>query len=409
MKFFIYGISIRLYYVCVLIISSYHWKAKKWIAGRKNWQSRLKDKLEPERPTIWIYSPSIGEFQECRTFVHRIVAQKKEYQFVFTFHSPSGYDQAKIPGDSSIRIQLPIDTRKNASEFLDIVKPDMMFVLSSGIWLNYMTELKKRKIPHYIISFYGRENSTFFSPVLKHLYKPLFISFEKIFCYNQHCAHLLKEHFGFDNTVVIGNLRFDCVIEMKKHLRPIAGIPEFVNRQFCFVAGSTERGEDILLVKAIQQLKHLPIKWIIVPHEKLSKTLNWYQKKLGNDMCFYSKNFDAHKQVLVYDTTGDLFQLYEYATICLVGRGFHRLEIHNMLEPAVFNKAVFIGPKHKKFVEPKLFIQKKQAFEFKNAEELISLISKYYKKEIQIDEKVINEIFEENSGGTDIVFQTLNN
>lgn len=409
MSLFLYSLIIRIYYILILIASLFHWKAKKWINGRRHWQQKLRTNLSEELPKIWICCPSIGEFQECKTFVKRISEYKKDHQIIVTFHSPSGFDHAKIPGENSIRLMLPIDTKKNARTFLNIVNPAEMYILSTGVWPNYINELQKRKIPHYIVSFYGREDSAFFNPRLKFFYEPLFTSFEKIFCYNEKCQNLLKKNFNFERVEVVGNLRYDCVIDMKKNIRQINGIKEFVDGKFCIVAGSTEKKEDELLAKAFKTLSHLEIKWIIVPHEKLPRSLDKLQKMFGNEMCFYSNNIHNHKKVLVSDIWVDLFQLYNYANICLVGRGFDKLEIHNMLEPAVFFKPVLIGPKHKKFVEPKIFIEKKLAFEFNNEEELASLIYKFYTGDLKVDRNAINEMFEQNSKGTEIVMNSLIN
>ena len=111
------------------------------------------------------------------------------------------------------------------------------------------------------------------------------------------------------------------------------------------------------MLDRISQLRKLDL----ITGSRYLFTLKKLERMFGDkDLCIYSKNFDYSKKVLVYDITGDLFQLYNYADVCIVGRGFHRLEIHNMLEPAVFFKPVLIGPKHKKFIEPKLFIKKQR-------------------------------------------------
>ena len=405
--YFIYAVVLRLYHFLIFSASAFHWKAKKFIRERRGWKNYLKARLKEDCPKIWIYSPSIGEFQECRKFIKRLHEKKKNYQFIYTFFSPSGFDQAVLPGENTIRLMLPLDIKKNARVFLDLVKPESMYVLASGIWPNYISELQKRSIPHYMVSFHSRAGSPFYKPLLKSFYKPLFLSFEAIFCYNEEGKRLLKKHFDYDRAFPAGNLRFDCVIDMKQSIRTIKGIKEFVDGKFCIVAGSTEKEEDLILAKVIKILKHLDIKWIIVPHEKLKKTLSRLGALIGEDTCFYSKNVNKKKKVLIYDITGDLFQLYNYADVCMVGRGFHRLEIHNMLEPPVFFKPVLIGPKHKKFIEPILFIKKNLAFEFNNEIELQNLIKELYYGNIIIEPDEIKSIFDEYSGGTEKIMASL--
>lgn len=405
--YILYFLTLRAYFGILAFISLYHWKGKLFFKYRKNWQTKLHAALIPSRKKILIICPSIGEFQECRKFVRLITEHHHEHQFVYAFFSPSGYDQAKIMGNDTVRMMLPIDSKKNAIKLLDAISPEQVFVLATGIWHYYINEIKKRNIPQYLVSFYSKKDSAFYKPYLYRFYKPLFNSFNMIFCYPQEGEKLLREYFGCTHVMTVGNLRFDCVLEMKNNIRDIKGIKAFVNNYFCFVAGSTEKEEDLLLAKAFQNLKQLDMKWIIVPHEKRPATLEKLKRLFGDDSCFYTKEFDPTKKVLIYDITGDLFQLYPHSTITLVGRGFHKYEIHNMLEPAVFYKPVLLGPMHKKFVEPKLFIQRKLAYEFKNETELSTLIEGFYSGKLNINTTEIQKIFDEGSGGAQKVIDYL--
>ncbi len=406
-----YGVIIRIYFGLIALVSLFHWKAKLFFRYRRNWEPQLKSELSFSRKKFLLISPSIGEFQECRKFVSRITSERNDCQFIYAFFSPSGFDQAKIMGEKPVRMMLPMDSKKNAKKLLDIINPDQVFILSTGIWPCYIREIRRREIPLFLISFYSKKDSGFFRPLpfVREFYKPLFQSFSRIFCYPEEGKKLLQEYFGCKNVENIGNLRFDCVIDMKKNLRSIRGIDTFVGNRFCFVAGSTESGENSILIKTFSLLRHLDIKWIIVPHEKRPNTLKKLERNFGDYACFYTNGFDPNKRVLIYDITGDLFHLYQYAQLALVGRGFHPHQIHNMLEPAVFLKPVLIGPMHKRFIEPKFFIKNKLAFEFKNEKGLASLIEKFYTKELTIDKNAIQKIFDEGSNGTEIVMNYLKN
>lgn len=407
--YILYFLTLRAYFGILAFISIYHWKGKLFFKYRKNWLTKLQASLLPSHKKILIICPSIGEFQECRKFVRLITEHFPEHQFVYAFFSPSGYDQAKIMGKDAVRMMLPIDSKKNAIKLIDAIAPESVFVLATGIWHYYIHEIKRRNIPQYLVSFYSKKDSAFFKPILYNFYKPLFNSFNMIFCYPKEGEKLLQDHFGCTNVMTVGNLRFDCVLEMKEYTREIKGIEAFVDNRFCFVAGSTEKEEDPILAKAFHTLKQLDMKWIIVPHEKRPATLLKLKKLFGEDACFYSKDFDASKKVLIYDITGDLFQLYPHSTITMVGRGFHRYEIHNMLEPAVFYKPVLLGPMHKKFIEPKLFIKRKLAYEFNNDTELSNLIEGFYSGKLTIDKNEIQKIFDEGSGGAEKVLNYLKN
>lgn len=404
---FLYGLIIRSYFLCIQFAALFHWKARLFVKYRQNWLALLKEALQVERPRILIICPSIGEFQECKTFLTRYTSIKSGHQFVYAFFSPSGHDQAKIKGVGQIRMMLPADTSKNMNQLLDEIQPQEVFILVSGIWPQLMKAIQQRGIPHYLISFYGRASSSFYKPVLKTFYCPFFKAFSNIFCYNENSKTLLEQHFQYQRAVIVGNLRFDCVQEMKHGLREIPGIREFVSNRFCFVAGSTEKREDEILAKTFRKLQHLDMRWIIVPHEKLPGVLNKLMRSFGEQSSFYKKNFDPGKKVLIYDVTGDLFQLYQYCQLSLVGRGFEKLEIHNMLEPTVFLKPTLFGPKHKKFVEPCLFVEHNLSFVFRNENELAQLIERAFFGQLNVETEAIAAVFNQYSGGTDIVINTL--
>lgn len=404
---FLYGILIRFYHGALAGLSPFHWKAKEFVSFRKNWSSIIRAALDPRRKTVLFLCPSIGEFQECRSFVERMSKEKSEHQFVFAFFSPSGYTQAKIPREDSIRTMIPMDTRKNAEKFLGIVRPEEIFILATGLWPNLTLEAKRKNIPQYFISFQGWKHSSLLSKRLAFFYRPLFRSLDIVFTYNEDSKKRIIENFGDMDIETCGNLRFDSISGMKEGLRQIKGIEKFVNGKFCFVAGSTEKKEDEILIEAFKAMKDMDMKWIIVPHEKRPATLEKLKNGFGADASFYSRNFDPDKKVLVYDITGDLFHLYQYADVCLVGRGFERTQIHNMIEPLVFGKPVLIGPEHKRFYEPCLFIREKLAFEFNNTNEFIHLMKKLFAKELQIDSGRMEKLFREHCGGTKKIMEKL--
>ena len=271
--------------------------------------------------------------------------------------------------------------------------------MASDLWGNYLNEMDKQGVERYFVSFHGREESSFFWKSSHSFYAPIFTGFEHVFCYDQKGCDLLKENFGYKNASVCGNLRYDCVIDRLVNLRELDKVKEFVGDSFCFVAGSTETKEDELIIEAFKKLKDLVMKWVIVPHEKIPSVLDGLHQSFDGNSTMLSTNFDPTKKVLIIDKTGDLFHMYQYADVANVGRGFHRLEIHNMMEPQIFEIPVLIGPKHKKFPEPIRFIKEKVAFEFNTAEELADYLSKIYHKELVIDKQKVRSIFDENEGG----------
>ena len=76
---------------------------------------------------------------------------------VLTFFSPTGYE-ASVPylgtsyADADEIYYMPIDTMANARRFIDSVNPQSVIFAISEIWPNYLDELRRRKIPTYLVS-----------------------------------------------------------------------------------------------------------------------------------------------------------------------------------------------------------------------------------------------------------------
>jgi 3-deoxy-D-manno-octulosonic-acid transferase len=65
---------------------------------------------------------------------------------------------------------------------------------------------------------------------------------------------------------------------------------------------------------------------------------------------------------LVLDCIGLLSSAYRYGTIAFIGGGFSG-SLHNILEPAVYGLPILFGPKHSKFPEAAMFLEKEFARE----------------------------------------------
>ncbi|HCO81958.1 MAG TPA: 3-deoxy-D-manno-octulosonic acid transferase, partial [Arenibacter sp.] len=58
-----------------------------------------------------------------------------------TFFSPSGYEVKKNTAAADMVTYLPMDTKKNAIKFLDLVNPKLVIFVKYEIWPNYLRAL----------------------------------------------------------------------------------------------------------------------------------------------------------------------------------------------------------------------------------------------------------------------------
>ena len=80
---------------------------------------------------------------------------------------------------------------------------------------------------------------------------------------------------------------------------------------------------------------------------------------------------EPRQDVVVLDTIGELAQLYQIATAVFVGGSLVDTGGHNIIEPAVFGKAIVFGPYMQNFAEiARAFVENDAAIQVKSAREL---------------------------------------
>jgi 3-deoxy-D-manno-octulosonic-acid transferase len=347
---FLYQVGIFFYSIFIQIISVFNDKARLFVNGRKNWAESLSQKIDGKAKYVWVHCASLGEFEQGRPVIEELKQQFPEYKIVLTFFSPSGYEIRKNYPLTDIVAYLPLDTKRNATTFLNIIKPEKAFFVKYEFWYFYISELKRRKIPLYIISAIFRENQQFFkeTPVGK-WYRKMLFKVEHFFIQNEKSGELLKT-IGISNYTVSGDTRFDRVAAIANSAKEIPVVEKFKGNSLLIIAGSTWKPDEELLAAFINQSS---LKFIIAPHEVSEGNINRIHqllKKPAISLSKVSENEIDRFQVLIIDSVGLLSSLYRYGNLAYIGGGFG-VGIHNILEAATFGLPVIFGPNYKRFKE----------------------------------------------------------
>lgn len=367
---FIYKSGIFIYSLLIRLFSLFNEKAKLFVKGRKNWKQNLSSKIDVNSKYIWFHCSSLGEFEQGRPVIEELKLQRPEYKILLTFFSPSGYEIRKNYPLADVVVYLPLDTKRNAQAFLEMVKPEKVFFVKYEFWYFYISELKRRNIPLYIVSAIFRENQQFFknTPWGK-WYRNILFKIEHLFVQNEKSGELLKSA-GVSNFTVTGDTRFDRVAAIARDSKKLPIVEKFKGNSLLIVAGSTWKPDEELLAAFINHSTN--IKFIIAAHEVSAANINRIHQLLKKPAISFSKvsepEIDKY-EVLVIDSVGLLSSLYRYGDVAYIGGGFG-VGIHNILEAATFGLPVIFGPNFKKFKEAVDLIFEGGAFSISNAGEL---------------------------------------
>lgn len=387
----IYNLFIRLYALGIRIASSWNPKAKEWINGRKNLFEDLQAKITPGDKIIWFHCASAGEFEQGKPVIEELKRSYPSHKILVSFFSPSGYGAAKKYQHADAIAYLPLDTKKNAKRFVELVKPELAVFVKYEYWYHHLSAVAFHHIPLVMVSAIFRKEQLFFKWYGK-FYKQMLFSFRQIFVQDEVSLKLLKAN-NIQHCSLNGDTRFDRVKKIADNFLEVPLLNEFIGENQVIVAGSTWEGDEEILAS---YMKDHSVKIVIAPHE-ITKDHILRLQKLFPECVRYSelKELFSHTEVqttsiwnsineqqekdlqkqlanaktLIIDGMGMLSKLYHYATVTYVGGGF-KSGIHNTLEAVVYGKPVLFGPKYQKFKEARDLIAQRAAFSVNNAEEL---------------------------------------
>ena len=392
----IYNIVIYFVLWGIAIASLFNEKVRKMWRGERDAFKILKQKVDPSAKYVWFHAASLGEFEQGRPLMERIRKEYPQYKILLTFYSPSGYEVRKNYEGADIICYMPVDTRLNAIRFLRLVRPVMAFFIKYEFWSNFLHILKHRNIPTYSVSSIFREDQVFFKWYGRS-YANVLKCFTRFFVQNEESKRLL-EGIGITDVDVVGDTRFDCVLQIKeaaKHL-PIceafrkgvavssssSALSSFDSEKESrpdfkvFVAGSSWPPDEEIFIRFFNE--HKDWRLLIAPHviaeEHLKLILSLLKNKKVVRYTQTNPEEAAKADVLIIDCFGLLSSMYNYGDVAYIGGGFG-VGIHNTLEAAVWNMPVIFGPNNKKFQEAQGLLKSGGGFEITNYESFEGLMN----------------------------------
>ena len=432
--------------------SLFNKKIKKMWRGEREAVDLLKEKVDPTAKYVWFHAASLGEFEQGRPLIEQLKATHPEYKILLTFFSPSGYEVRKNYEGADIVCYLPLDTIRNARRFLRAVHPVMAFFIKYEFWYNYLHILRHRGVPVYSVSSIFRPGQVFFKWYGRNYAKVLHC-ITHFFVQNEVSLQLLKG-IGIDEATVVGDTRFDRVLQIKEQAKKLPIVEAFkgingkgdackndlsenackgdlsedackgdLSEDACkddlsengckgckvFVAGSSWQPDEDIFIRFFND--HPDWKLIIAPHVIGEDHLAYILDKLQMKAVRYTQATEqsaAEARCLIIDCFGLLSTIYRYGEIAYVGGGFG-VGIHNVPEAAVWGVPVLFGPNNKRFQEAQDLLACKGSFEVTDYDSFNTIISRLIsddKFRHQCGEASANYV-KSRSGATDIIMKSV--
>ncbi|MBQ5983085.1 MAG: 3-deoxy-D-manno-octulosonic acid transferase [Prevotella sp.] len=405
-----YQIAIYLFQLGVAVASLFNKKVKTMWQGERNAFSVLREKVDPQAKYVWFHAASLGEFEQGRPLMELLRKNHPEYKILLTFFSPSGYEVRKNYQGADIICYLPIDTIGNSRKFLRTIRPCMAFFIKYEFWYNYLHILKHRNVPVYSVSSIFREDQIFFK-WYGCQYAYVLKCFSRFFVQNEESKDLLAT-IGITNVDVVGDTRFDRVLQIKEQAKQLPIVEAFVRGDSpckVFVAGSSWPPDEDIFINFFKE--HKDWKLIIAPHVIGEDHLTQILSKLKRNTIRYTQatpESAAKAECLIVDCFGLLSSIYHYGDVAYVGGGFG-VGIHNVLEAAVWDIPVIFGPNNKKFQEAQGLKAAGGGFDISTADDFRQVMSRFMNDQEYLSTagKNAGAFVQSLAGVTDRVFRLL--
>ena len=396
----LYTFFIFIYQLLLKLVALWHPKAKALVLGRKATWTILQELPKSSKKRYWFHCASLGEYDMALPLIQACLRAQPELEIVLSFYSPSGMQHYHKRGfEPHAVFYLPADTPLHMQRLLKAVQADRLYLLKYEFWPNLLQKAQQVGLEVFAISTILRPSQLYFK-----WYGGFFrraLQRVSYFAVQNEGTQQLLSSIGISAQQIemLGDLRFNRVLEAKATAKPNALIQQFVGDAPLLILGSSWPQEEKILFDLLkgneEHITKLNLKVLIAPHD-LSQNHLTHLGLAFPQSVFYSKIEDvsfSETSIMILDTIGHLSAAYQYGSVAFVGGGFSG-SLHNILEPLVYGLPVLIGPKHEKFPEAQQFIDLGFAHVVETAngldQLLISLIENRENTKAAIEKQVFN-------------------
>jgi 3-deoxy-D-manno-octulosonic-acid transferase len=380
----IYLYSFLIYCALPFIFLRVLWRSRRLPAYRKRLLERLGYYPLHLDKCLWVHAVSVGETIAALPMIKSLQARYPHLPMLVTTMTPTGAARVALAlGDTATHAYLPYDFPGAVQRFLNAFHPVACIIMETELWPNMVAACERRHIPVALVNARLSEKSAKGYQRVAWLTREMLGHIDLIAANGQVDAdRFLALGAKPDSVKVTGNIKFDLSLPThlasdSEALRMLLGKDRFI-----WIAASTHDGEEEIVLAAHKKLleKHPQALLILVPRHPDRFNLVAKQCEQAFQTERRSKSITmagaATMQVYLGDTMGELLLMYSVADVALVAGSLVPRGGHNMLEPAVLQKAMLTGPHIFNFKEiSDLFFAKQALRIVADSDELFSQLS----------------------------------
>ena len=325
----------------------------------KLFTSHFNVKRKDELKLIWFHAASIGEFKSIVPLIEQLNNNKKSYEFLITTSTLSSGNLAKLELKNLYNVHhryFPFDVSFLIDKFLQLWRPEKIFLVDSEIWPNLILKSKARKIPLAIINARLTEKSFNRWSIFPKTAEKIFSVFDLCLCSNKETQNYLGK-LRARNVRYEGNLKLIKKININKINEKNSDILSKIRFWF---AASIHEEEDIFCLKIHNELKknYKDIITIIAPrHLNTVKKIKILSERKNFKVQVLNKDdkISEDKEILIVNSFGVLQSYFKYAKSVFIGKSIVPRLKHDSgqspIDAAKLNCKIYHGPYVSNFKE----------------------------------------------------------
>ncbi len=335
---------------------------RKYLNNFRERMGILPDSLRNDaRPAIWLHAVSVGEALAAGSLVRELGARFPSHRLIISTTTATGQAIArdKITGAEGF-CYFPFDWNFCVSRALNTIQPQIVILMESELWLNFLTECRRRNIPVLVANGRISDRSFTRSQKFGFFVRRLYGLIARFAMQSQADAERAI-HLGArpERVSVTGNIKYDIGHAAGSRKADEAG--SLLESIFALssvpliVAGSTTNGEEEIVIEAFRRLRAEDglknLRLLVAPRHPerfsdVAKLLDSMEVKYVRRSAFdHSGKTESHSaDCILLDTVGELATLYRFASVVFVGGSLVPKGGHNILEPAFFARPIIVGP-----------------------------------------------------------------
>lgn len=328
------------------------WRGRRLPGYRQRWAERLGHGL-PELPgCIWVHAVSVGEAVAAVPLVNALRQRYPALSVLVTTTTPTGSERVQaLWGREVAHVYAPYDLPGVVQRFLDRVRPQLLVVMETELWPNWLAACKARDIPVVLANARLSERSARGYGRLGGLSREMMTGLRAIAAQDADTAARFRT-LGAERgqVVVTGSLKFDMTVpaDLTERVERLTAGWQLEGRPI-LVAASTHEGEEEQVLAAFREvLAEQPASLLLlVPrHPDRFDAVAALVRAQGLSLVRRSSQLPVRRdtQVFLGDSMGELLCWYALGQSAFVGGSLVPVGGHNMLEPLALSVPALCGP-----------------------------------------------------------------